>query len=505
MTDRHDDAARDLVRRAHHSDPEPADLDIRAGLADVLARGGQQAPNRTQPAGEATQPSVRAALAEDADGATTSAVDLLLRADHGDPVAWEEIVRRYSPLVRSTVASFRLQEADAENAVQNTWLRLVERIDIDEIRAPERLGGWLATTASRECLHILRGAADPEQRVIDADIARTLEKLVEELSPSRRTLVRELFSATPRPYAEAARAAGIPPGAIGPTRARARRQLRERLAERGLTAETTARKTSESDSPSVPRGHREALLDGARRCLLERGYAGTTARDLVAASGTNLASIGYHFGSKEALLIEAMQQCFDEYNEQIAQIAFADPSATPLQQVQASWEALVSTFDQYRPLMVVFVEALAQAERVPELQAQLAECYERLRTTVADMVHTSADGLSDASARQVASFLIATYNGLHVQWLLDPECAPTPTHQLLDLIPQIRSHIELKLTPQELRVALAIQRGLTNTNVAAELFLSVKTVEFHLNSIYRKLGIRSRTQLIRVLNECRTT
>ena len=55
-------------------------------------------------------------------------------------------------------------------------------------------------------------------------------------------------------------------------------------------------------------GHREALLDGARRCLLERGYARTTARDLVAASGTNLASIGYHFGSKEALLNGAMQQ-----------------------------------------------------------------------------------------------------------------------------------------------------------------------------------------------------
>jgi AcrR family transcriptional regulator len=49
-------------------------------------------------------------------------------------------------------------------------------------------------------------------------------------------------------------------------------------------------------------GHREALLAGARRCLLERGYARTTARDLVAASDTNLASIGYHFGSNEALL-----------------------------------------------------------------------------------------------------------------------------------------------------------------------------------------------------------
>ncbi|MGH3918540.1 MAG: TetR/AcrR family transcriptional regulator [Pseudonocardiaceae bacterium] len=177
-------------------------------------------------------------------------------------------------------------------------------------------------------------------------------------------------------------------------------------------------------------GHREALLDGARRCLLERGYARTTARDLVAASGTNLASIGYHFGSKEALLNGAMQQCFDEYIEQIARVVFADPSATPLQRVRASWEALVSTFEQYRPLQVAFVEALAQAERVPGLRVQLADCYERLRTTVAEMVRASVEGLPDPTARHVASFLIAVYDGLQVQWLLDPQRAPT-AHELM--------------------------------------------------------------------------
>ncbi|MGH3755430.1 MAG: TetR/AcrR family transcriptional regulator [Pseudonocardiaceae bacterium] len=172
-------------------------------------------------------------------------------------------------------------------------------------------------------------------------------------------------------------------------------------------------------------GHREALLDGARRCLLEQGYARTTARDLVAASGTNLASIGYHFGSKEALLNGAMQQCFDEYIEQLTQVVFADPSATPLQRVRASWEVLVSTFEQYRPLLVAFVEALAQAGRVPELRVKLAECYERLRATVAEMVRASVGGLPDPTARHVASFLIAVYDGLQVQWLLDPQRAPT--------------------------------------------------------------------------------
>jgi DNA-binding CsgD family transcriptional regulator len=55
------------------------------------------------------------------------------------------------------------------------------------------------------------------------------------------------------------------------------------------------------------------------------------------------------------------------------------------------------------------------------------------------------------------------------------------------------------LTPQELRVARAVRRGASNREIAAELFLAPKTIEFHLHQIYRKLGIRSRTQLVATL------
>ena len=51
------------------------------------------------------------------------------------------------------------------------------------------------------------------------------------------------------------------------------------------------------------------------------------------------------------------------------------------------------------------------------------------------------------------------------------------------------------LTPSERRVAEAAARGLSNQAIAAELFLSVKTVEMHLSSTYRKLGLRSRKEL----------
>jgi DNA-binding CsgD family transcriptional regulator len=54
------------------------------------------------------------------------------------------------------------------------------------------------------------------------------------------------------------------------------------------------------------------------------------------------------------------------------------------------------------------------------------------------------------------------------------------------------------LTPQELKVALAVAEGLTNREAAAALFLSPKTIEAHLGRVFRKLGIRSRSQLARV-------
>ncbi len=56
------------------------------------------------------------------------------------------------------------------------------------------------------------------------------------------------------------------------------------------------------------------------------------------------------------------------------------------------------------------------------------------------------------------------------------------------------------LTPQELQVAAIVAGGATNREAAAALFLSVKTIEFHLRHVYRKLGIRSRTELARAVD-----
>jgi len=175
-------------------------------------------------------------------------------------------------------------------------------------------------------------------------------------------------------------------------------------------------------------GHRDELLAAARRLLETRGYAHITARDLVAESGTNLASIGYHFGSKAALLNAAIEAAFEDWTEQLAALVMADPEATPIERGMATWVAVVQSLPARRPMIQSFVDALAQAQRVPELQAQIAALYQHMRARVAQLVALSLDDGTlpdDARCRAIASYVIAVCDGLAVQCLIDPEHAPS--------------------------------------------------------------------------------
>jgi DNA-binding CsgD family transcriptional regulator len=59
------------------------------------------------------------------------------------------------------------------------------------------------------------------------------------------------------------------------------------------------------------------------------------------------------------------------------------------------------------------------------------------------------------------------------------------------------------LTPQEHRVVVLVAQGSTNREVASALFLSQKTIEFHLRNVFRKLGLRSRTELANLVGRNR--
>jgi AcrR family transcriptional regulator len=175
-------------------------------------------------------------------------------------------------------------------------------------------------------------------------------------------------------------------------------------------------------------GHRERLLAGAKHCLYGRGYARTTARDIVAASGTNLASIGYHFGSKEALLNAAMIEAIDEWGEELEQVLAndIDTDADPMERFESIWTRVIDSFAAHRPLWVASFEGFMSAQRSPELREQFAAGHEEARFgLVALFQNLEESAVDERLARTVGSFYLALMSGLIVQWLVDPERAPS--------------------------------------------------------------------------------
>jgi RNA polymerase sigma factor (sigma-70 family) len=175
----------------------------------------------------------------------------LAGAAAGDRSAWDSLVDRYNGLLWSIARSYRLGDHDAGDVVQTTWLRLLD--NLDRIDDPERVAGWLATTARRECLHVLRRTKrEPVLDVIelltpaasdtavDAGVLRAerdslLWQVFDSLSDACRRLLRVLIADPAPSYADVAAALDMPVGSIGPTRQRCLAALRTQAVAAGLS------------------------------------------------------------------------------------------------------------------------------------------------------------------------------------------------------------------------------------------------------------------------------
>jgi RNA polymerase sigma factor (sigma-70 family) len=177
--------------------------------------------------------------------AQTGTAELMARAAAGEQSAWNALTDRYTNLLWSVARAMRLNEADAADAVQATWLRLVEKLDT--IRDPDRLPGWLSTTVRRECLAVLRqrtkmvptddfdDVPDEDNAALDRGLLReerdaALWQAFEQISAQCRALLRVLMADPAPSYAMVAVALDMPVGGIGPTRQRCLATLRRIMA-----------------------------------------------------------------------------------------------------------------------------------------------------------------------------------------------------------------------------------------------------------------------------------
>jgi RNA polymerase sigma factor (sigma-70 family) len=165
-------------------------------------------------------------------------------AADGDHQSWTGLVEHFSRMIAAVARAHRLNEADAADVAQETWLRLLE--NLGDLREPACVGSWLATTARRECLRVLRtsdrqiSAGDDIDDYVDTDEPLDTDLVLaerdaelweafERLRPSDQKLLRLLMDDTKVSYRQISTELGIPIGSIGPTRARALQRLREEL------------------------------------------------------------------------------------------------------------------------------------------------------------------------------------------------------------------------------------------------------------------------------------
>lgn len=169
--------------------------------------------------------------------------ELLTLAANGEQSAWEALVDRFGNVVWSVARGYRLDDATAKDVSQAVWLKLVE--NVDNIRDPERLPGWLATTCRREAMKVSKArdraiptefehdVEDPgsslDELLIDDEEHRFIVQAFKTLDDVCRQLLRLIIVEPPLSYEEISDATGRPIGSLGPTRARCLEKLKSAL------------------------------------------------------------------------------------------------------------------------------------------------------------------------------------------------------------------------------------------------------------------------------------
>ncbi len=173
-------------------------------------------------------------------------------------------------------------------------------------------------------------------------------------------------------------------------------------------------------------GQKEALLAGAKRCLVEKGYGQTTARDIAEASGAHLGSIGYHYGSKDRLMNLAVLELSSDWGDTIARLVRRANGESLLDRLAASLSAIRDTLPDTKDLQSASIQALAQAQFDDELRTTFANGAAEARREIAALLIGSDNDQHqpDAAEAGVGSLVYAFTIGLVAQFLIDPESLP---------------------------------------------------------------------------------
>jgi AcrR family transcriptional regulator len=170
---------------------------------------------------------------------------------------------------------------------------------------------------------------------------------------------------------------------------------------------------------SPQRSNRSNLIEGALRCLERLPPERITARAIAEASGANLASITYHFGSKDNLVTEAVIEGLDRWLADVASGLADLPSQAPAARFRRGVEVIEASRQRRTGLARNFLGALAKAQHDPRIRDLLAAGFHRTRPNVASLLGLG----TDQAGHDAAGLVLALFYGLLFQVLVDPGLA----------------------------------------------------------------------------------
>ncbi|MFC7644391.1 TetR family transcriptional regulator C-terminal domain-containing protein [Streptosporangium lutulentum] len=147
-----------------------------------------------------------------------------------------------------------------------------------------------------------------------------------------------------------------------------------------------------------------------------------------------MAAIGYHFGSREALLNAALIEAIDEWGSETGRTLANYAGDTSGERYEAMWTAIIESFGTHRKLWIATIEALLQSEHSPELRRYLAGAQaEGRRGLAAILLGVEESALAEGSVRSLGAVQTALLSGVMMQWLTDPEQAPSASEVVAGL------------------------------------------------------------------------
>jgi AcrR family transcriptional regulator len=178
----------------------------------------------------------------------------------------------------------------------------------------------------------------------------------------------------------------------------------------------------------VPSETRDRLLAAAWECVRRAGPAAATSRAITAAADANLGAITYHFGSKDALLAEAVGSAIEALVAP-ALDALRDESLDPAGRLLEAVARLQRAYGESADDAPAYLEVLIDSRRHPELRARVASVFARIRADLTNVIAglQARQALPDwVDAASMAGLLLAVGQGVVLQTTIDGEGPSSP-------------------------------------------------------------------------------